>query len=143
MDLPRIVTVDDLDPSTLKVVGTKVVAEDPTKAPNAITAAPAAATPIATNDSVNLALNKLQAQVNAGGGGGGGQTFKQTIGDGTTQNYTVTHNLNSTDVVVTAFEISSGVNAGPGITRLSVNAVRVDFSAPIALNSHRVLVQLT
>lgn len=141
MDLPAIVTVDDLDPATLSVVGTKVVAQDPTKAPNEITASAASATPIATGDSVDLALNKLQAQVDAGGGGGGGVFVNQNVGNGSALQFPITHNLNTLDVDVTCYEISSGITVFPGVVRTSVNAVRVDFASAIASNSHRVSIQ--
>lgn len=141
MALPPIVTIDDLDPATLTVVGNKVVAQDPTKAPNSITTAAASATPIASGDTVDQALNKLQAQVTAGGGGGGGMSVAQTIGDGVALTYTVIHNFGTLDVDVEVFELSSGLTIYPGIVRTSINAIRVDFTAAIPTNSHRVVIQ--
>lgn len=66
--MTAIVTTDDLDPSTLNVVGSKVVAQDPTKAPNVLEGVdPISAVPVQNGDTVLQALSKVQAQINAGG----------------------------------------------------------------------------
>ncbi len=136
--LPAIVTVNDLDSATLTVVGNKVVARDPTKAPLNITAATVTAAPIAAGDTVDVAASKLQAQITAGLGGG--LILKQTIGG--SASIAVVHGFNTTDVAVEVYEISSGLTVYPGVIRTSVNAIRLDFgSQAIAANSHRVIVQ--
>ena len=66
--------------------------------------------------------------------------FTQTIGDGTNSLYTVTHNLNDTDVIVQVFTIATGQSTMVDVIRTTVNAVTVEFGAPITANSHRVLV---
>lgn len=69
------------------------------------------------------------------------RVFGLTVGDGTATSYVVTHNLNSTDVLATAFTISSGLTVTPtSITRTSANAVTVVFGSAPALNSTRVVV---
>ena len=66
--------------------------------------------------------------------------FTQTVGDGTNTLYTVTHNLNDTDVIVQVFALATGQSVMVDIVRTGVNAVTVEFGSPVAANSHRVLV---
>ena len=67
-----IVTAADLDPATLAVIGGKLVANDPTKAPLVIAGLnTSSSAEVVNGDSVVTAIGKLQAQVVGGGGGGG------------------------------------------------------------------------
>lgn len=132
-----IVTVADLDPATLTVVGNKVVAQDPTKAPDPITVTPGLTTPIATGDTVNVALSKLQGQISAGSGA----VYKANIGDGAALFFDVPHNLNSLDVSVSCYEISTRQDVYPSVSRPTVNTVRLTFTYAIPAASHRVIVR--
>jgi len=59
-----IVTDADLDSTTLPIVGGKVKAQDPTKAPNTLSGFdPGNAVPVQNGDTVGQALGKLQGQV--------------------------------------------------------------------------------
>ena len=68
--MPAIVPDADLDPTTLPIVGLKVVANDVTKAPLTLSGFnPDNPVPVQNGDSVEDALGKLQAQVAQVGGG--------------------------------------------------------------------------
>lgn len=67
--------------------------------------------------------------------------FKTSIGNGTDTAYTVTHNLNTTDVIVQLYDVSSGDTVFADVERSSVNAVEVAFGAAPASNDIRVLIQ--
>ena len=66
--------------------------------------------------------------------------FATSVGDGTNTTYTVTHNLNSSDVSVTVRENSSGniITANAKVT--TANAVSVTFGSPATSNQYRVVV---
>jgi hypothetical protein len=66
---------------------------------------------------------------------------KASIGDGTNTAYTVTHNLNTTDVIVQLFDVSSGDTVYADVVRSGVNAIEVSFGAAPASNDVRVLIQ--
>jgi len=69
------------------------------------------------------------------------KSFKTTIGDGVATSYTVTHNLNSLDVVVQLYDLSSYDTVYADIVRTSANVVTVSFSSPPTTNDIRVLIQ--
>ena len=66
--------------------------------------------------------------------------YAQTIGDGTANTYVVTHNLNTKDIVVDVYDTSTDESVDVRIRRSSADSIEVDFSAPISLNSYRVVV---
>lgn len=66
--------------------------------------------------------------------------FKVSIGDGTNTAYTVAHNLNTTDVVVQLFDVSSGDTVYADVVRSSANEVEITFGAAPASNDIRVLI---
>lgn len=66
--------------------------------------------------------------------------FAQTIGDGSLTQIDVTHNLGTTDVVVSVFVVASGLEVLCDVTRTSTTVVRLNFAAAPALNSLRVVV---
>lgn len=66
--------------------------------------------------------------------------FAADIGDGTSTTITVTHGLGSLDVLVEIYEKATGETVGTTVARVSINAVEITTAAPLALNSHRVVV---
>ena len=66
---------------------------------------------------------------------------KASIGDGTNTAYSVTHNLNTTDVIVQLYDVSSGDTVYADVERSGVNAIEVSFGAAPASNDVRVLIQ--
>jgi hypothetical protein len=63
-----------------------------------------------------------------------------TIGNGTLLDYTVQHGLNTTDVVVEVYEVSTGETVIADVVRTDANNVRVAFSSAPALNAFKVVV---
>jgi len=74
-------------------------------------------------------------------GGGAEAIYKTTIGDNTTLSFSVTHNLGTEDVTVTVYDLTTGEDVYPGVTRTSTTVVRLDFTAAPATASHRVLIR--
>lgn len=73
---------------------------------------------------------------------GGSSKYVGTItGDGTTTSFTITHNLNSRDVIVQVYDNTSYENVLINITRDTVNTVQIDFTtAPILDKVYKVVV---
>ncbi len=67
--------------------------------------------------------------------------YVTSIGNGSATSYTVTHNLNSKDVMVQLYDVSSDDTVIADVVRTSVDVVTVDFSTAPATNDIRVLVQ--
>ena len=67
--------------------------------------------------------------------------FNSTIGDGSSTALTVTHNLNSLDVLVDVYDISTGESVGVGITRTNANVITIEAVPAPAANSLRVVVK--
>lgn len=66
--------------------------------------------------------------------------YVTSIGDGTTTAYTVTHNLNSRDVIVQLYDNSSFDTVYADVVRATVNTLTVTFAAAPTTNDIRVLV---
>jgi hypothetical protein len=66
--------------------------------------------------------------------------YKTSIGDGAANTYTVTHNLNTRDVLVQLYDNSSYDTVFADVVRATVNTVEVSFGAAPALNDIRVLI---
>ena len=67
--------------------------------------------------------------------------YVTSIGNGSATSYTVTHNLNSFDVIVQLYDVSSYDTVIADVVRTSVDVVTVDFSTAPTTNDIRVLVQ--
>lgn len=65
----------------------------------------------------------------------------QTIGDGATTSITVAHNLNSLDVLIEVFEISSGATVITDVVRTNANVVTLNFAVAPVLDSLRVIIK--
>jgi hypothetical protein len=68
--------------------------------------------------------------------------FSDTItGDGTTSQFSLTHNLNSTDVIVSIYDATSNEQVWTDVVRTSANAIQVRFAtAPASAKTYRVVV---
>jgi len=66
--------------------------------------------------------------------------FAFTIGDGVATSFAITHNLNSTDVEVEIFEVSSGETVYADVVRTSANVVTVSFLAAPTSSQYRVII---
>ncbi len=73
---------------------------------------------------------------------GGLTKFSQNVGDGSADTITVTHNLNTFDVTVAVYELTSGnrVEVFAEVRRTSVNAIQVVFGTAPAAAAYRVVV---
>ena len=67
--------------------------------------------------------------------------YVTSIGNASATSYTVTHNLNSKDVMVQLYDVSSDDTVIADVVRTSVDVVTIDFSTAPATNDIRVLVQ--
>lgn len=66
--------------------------------------------------------------------------FATTVGDGLALTYTVTHNLNTRDVVVGLYTNTGGAEVLATVVHATVNTVTVTFAIPPLLNQYRVVV---
>jgi hypothetical protein len=66
--------------------------------------------------------------------------FAVDVGDGAATSVTVTHNLNSLDVIVALFEKTSGLEVYANVTHATVNTVTLAFSTAPAATSLRCVV---
>lgn len=73
---------------------------------------------------------------------GGSQKYVGTItGDGTTTSFTITHNLDSRDVIVQVYDNTSYETVIVDVTRDTVNTVQIDFTtAPVVDKVYKVVV---
>ena len=69
------------------------------------------------------------------------KTFTASIGNGSATSYTITHNLNSFDVIVQLYDLSSYDTIYADVVRTSANVVTVNFTTAPTTNDIRVLIQ--
>ena len=69
------------------------------------------------------------------------KAFKASIGNGAALSYTVTHNLNSFDVIVQLYDASSYDTVYADVVRTSADVVTVNFTTAPTTNDIRVLIQ--
>ncbi len=62
------------------------------------------------------------------------------VGDGTNTAYTITHNLNSRDVIVQVYDNATYDTVYVDTTRSTVNTVVLTFATAPALNAYRVVI---
>lgn len=72
---------------------------------------------------------------------GVGLVYAETIGDGATTDFLVTHNLSTDDVSVTVYRTGDGVEVLTEVDRSSVDALHVRFALPPTSASRRVVVR--
>jgi len=102
--------------------------------------------------AVNLTTD-VTGTLPVGNGGTGGATvgasktalgfmgrYAQDYGDGAALAYTITHSLNSLDVVVQVYRKSDGVEVEVDVTRASVNTVSIAHAVAPTSNQYRVVV---
>jgi hypothetical protein len=64
-----------------------------------------------------------------------------SVGDGSNTAYTITHSLNSRDVIVQVYDNATYENVFVDTARPTVNTVTLTFATAPALNSYRVIIQ--
>jgi len=69
------------------------------------------------------------------------KTYATSIGNGSATSYTVTHSLNSFDVVVQLYDLSSYDTVYADVVRTSLDIVTVSFTTAPTTNDIRVLIQ--
>lgn len=92
-----------------------------------------------TDDDKIITPLKLKTFID-NAGGLGGAAYSQTL-TGVLTSYTVTHNLNSNDVIVELYEVATGETVFADITRTSVNAITVGFGVAPTSGQYRVVVK--
>lgn len=104
------------------------------------------------NSGLQLGATGLAVQIASGGGlevtaSGIGidktlvpTKFAQTIGDGATTVFTITHNLNTQDVVISVRDTASQSEVLVDKSAPTVNTVAISFANPPAANAYRVVV---
>jgi len=90
-----------------------------------------------TNSNVYVYMGGAWTQIN----GGGSPSYNTNIGDGTNTSYTVTHNLNTTDPVVTIKDVATEYFVYPDIKYSSANAIILEFVDAPTTNQFRVAVR--
>jgi len=66
--------------------------------------------------------------------------YNQTIGDGSSKEYIITHDFNDLTVIPQIFDSTTNQLVYPSITNISPNQIKIVFKNPIAINSYRVVV---
>lgn len=67
--------------------------------------------------------------------------YKETFGDGTTIVHTITHGLNTKDVMTQIYDVTTGACIECDVIRNTVNTVQVTANPAIATNNARILVK--
>lgn len=99
-----------------------------------------AETDAGTDDSRFVTPLKLATYITNAGGIGSGAAYAQTL-TGSATTYTVTHNLDSLDVVIEVYEVSTGETVFTDVVRTSVNAATISFGVAPTSGQYRVVVK--
>ena len=70
-------------------------------------------------------------------------SFKETIGNGSSSSFTISHNLGTTDVMVSVYEVLDGSEIIASVSRATINSVTVSFGYIPTTNQYRVIVLQT
>lgn len=89
-----------------------------------------------TDDTAAVTPLKLKTYIDASVGG-----YAETIGDGSNTNYTVTHNLGTTDVIVMLKDNMTKEEIIADVIIWSTTQVKVNFAVAPSVNSIRVIVK--
>lgn len=95
-------------------------------------------TNLGTDDTRAVTPLKLAAYVAAVVTSGG---YAATFGDGTATTYTITHGLNTLDVIAVVKKVSDGSAVIVDWRASTVNAIVITFSKAVALNAFRVTIK--
>lgn len=68
-------------------------------------------------------------------------SHKETFGDGAAIVHTITHNLNTLDVMTNIYDTATGACIECDVVRNTVNSIQITANPPIALNGARVLIK--
>ena len=71
---------------------------------------------------------------------GGVKKYSTTIGNGSSTSYTVTHNLGTSDICVSAVQVSSNQNVWIQYTINNANSITLTFTSAIASKSIKIVV---
>lgn len=83
-----------------------------------------------SNNEVKPLINKIV----------GLKSYTETIGDGVTTTFNVTHNLNTTNIVVQVYDALAGALVEVGVESKDLNSVSILFAYPPTQNSYKVVV---
>lgn len=77
-----------------------------------------------------------------GGGGGGGSnaSYVTLVGDNASTNITITHGLNTDDIIVALWDTTNGLSATPTYDILDDNRIEVQFASAPTTNQYRLVV---
>lgn len=89
---------------------------------------------------ITFNVNGVPVATTMPSGGGGVQKYSITIGDGSSTSYTVTHNLDTSDICVSAVQVSSNQNVWIQYTINNTNSITLTFASAIASNSIKIVV---
>lgn len=91
-------------------------------------------------DSTNASVNDIPIANGIGGYTWTTTSYKSTVGDGSSTLFTITHNLGSTDVLVSVIDLTSNEIVYPTVNIVDINDVTIKFSVAPTLNEMRVIV---
>ncbi len=92
------------------------------------------------SDGQVLTSNGSVAYWATASGGGSLSTYSANVGNGTSNSFTITHNLNSNSLLFTTREISTGYIVYPDIKQTTTNACLLEFASNPTANQYVILV---
>ena len=125
----------DLDTALGAKANTAALSSYAPLASPALTGNPTVPTQAAGNDSTRAASTAFVATAIAA------RKYAETIGDGILSSFTVTHNLDTTDITVITFDIPTGQGpVGLYPTILDADSVLMEAISPPDINQYRVVI---